>query len=217
MTGTSRILPGEGARDLGDLADLVGDVARRAVGAHALLDLGHEVVVGDAAFAEDDEERQPAGRALARHVDGERVDDVVHRQHRAVDLARAHPDPVAVDRRVGAAVDDRRPAVGELDPVAVAPDARERAEVALAVAGAVVVAPQVERHRGQRLGQHQLADLADDRRAVLVERLDLRAERARLQLALVDRAASGRRRRTREQTSVPPLIEKSQVSLPTWS
>ena len=60
-------------------------------------------------------------------------------------------------------------------------------EVAGAVARAVVVAPEEERHRGHRLGDHQLADLVDDRVAVLVERLDRGAERAALELAAVDR------------------------------
>ena len=60
-------------------------------------------------------------------------------------------------------------------------------EVALAVAAAVVVAPEVDRHRGHRLGHDELADLVQERLALLVERLDRGAERARLQLPLVDR------------------------------
>ena len=59
-------------------------------------------------------------------------------------------------------------------------------EVALAQALAVLVAPEEDRHRRHRLGDHELADLADERVAVLVPRLDLGAERARLQLAAVD-------------------------------
>ena len=105
------------------------------------------------------------------------------------------PPRLIVESR--AAVDDRRPAVGDLDPVAVAPDAGVHVEVGLAVALAVGVVPEVERHRRHRLGDHELADLADQRPALLVQRLDLRAERARLQLALVDRqrrAAADERR-----------------------
>ena len=67
-----------------------------------------------------------------------------------------------------------------------APDARIHREVALAQPRAVVVAPEADRHRGHRLGQDELAHLSDDRLAVLVERLDLGAQRPRLQLALVD-------------------------------
>ena len=113
--------------------------------------------------------------------------DLVQRQHRAVDLGRAHADAAAVDRRVRAAADDRRAALGDLDPVAVAPDAGVHVEVGLAVALAVGVVPHVQRHRRHRLGDHQLADLADQWPALGVPRLDRRAERARLQLALVDR------------------------------
>ena len=83
--------------------------------------------------------------------------------------------------------DDRGAAVGDLDPVPVAPDARVGVEVRLAVLGAVLVAPEVDRHRRHRLGQHELADLADVGVAFGVPRFDRRAERARLQLALVHR------------------------------
>src|SRR5207248_2111472 len=102
-------------------------------------------------------------------------------------LARPHPHAAAVDRRVGAPSDDRRPAVGDLDPVAVAPDAREGGEVALAIARPVLIAPEIERHRRHRLGEHELPDLVDERTTVLTPRLDLRPERPRLELASVDR------------------------------
>ena len=62
-----------------------------------------EVVVELGAVAQDDEQRHPVLLALARDVDDERVDDLVEREHRAVDLAGAHADPAAVDRRVRAA------------------------------------------------------------------------------------------------------------------
>ena len=59
-------------------------------------------------------------------------------------------------------------------------------EVAGAVAAAVLVAPEEDRHRGHRLGDDQLADLVDHGVAVLVPGLDRGAERAALQLAAVD-------------------------------
>ena len=67
-----------------------------------------------------------------------------------------------------------------------APDPRVHLEVARAVARAVLVAPQEHRHRGHRLRDHELADLIDEGVAVLVEGLDLGAERAALELAAVD-------------------------------
>src|SRR6188472_4659287 len=68
-----------------------------------------------------------------------------------------------------------------------APHAGIGLEVARAVARSVLVAPQEERHRGHRLGDHELPHPVDDRVPVLVERLDLGAERAALQLATIDR------------------------------
>ena len=64
--------------------------------------------------------------------------------------------------------------------------ARVHLEVAGAVARAVVVAPEEDRHRRHRLGDDELADLVDHGVAVLVEGLDLGAQRAALELALVD-------------------------------
>ncbi len=49
------------------------------------------------------------------------------------------------------------------------------------------IAPQEQRHRRQRLGQHKLAKLVDQRLALLVPGLDRTAERAALDLALVHR------------------------------
>ena len=161
-------------------------MAGGAVLADALADPGDEVVVERGSVAEDDEERHEAFGAGQRQVEHECVDDLVEGEDGAVDLARTHPDAAAVDRRVGAARDDRGAAVGDLDPVAVAPDAREHLEVALAVAAAVGVAPEVDRHRRHRLGDHELADLADQRLPLGAPRLELDPERAGLQLALVD-------------------------------
>ncbi len=138
------------------------------------------------ALAQDHEQRHPALGPRARDVDDQGVGDLVDRGDRAIDLRRAHADPRAVDGRVRAPVDDRRAARGDLDPVAVAPDARVGLEVRGAVARPVLVAPEEHRHRGHRLGDHQLADLVDERVAVLVPGLDRAAERAPLELAAID-------------------------------
>ena len=60
-------------------------------------------------------------------------------------------------------------------------------EVALPVALAVLVAPEVDRHRRHRLGDHELADLIDQRPSGRVPGLDRGAERPRLQLAQIHR------------------------------
>jgi len=162
-------------------------VARRAVFTDAAPDRRLELGVERDALVQHDEERHPALRPGAGDVDDERVQHLGYGKHGAVDLTRAHADAAAVDGRVGAAVDDRRVPRGDLDPVSVPPYARVHVEVGLAIARAVVVAPEEHGHRGQRLGDDELADLVDERSALLVERLHLRTERAPLQLTLVDR------------------------------
>ena len=107
--------------------------------------------------------------------------------HRAVDLAGPHPNALAVDGRVGAAVDHRRAARGDLDPVAVTPDARVLLEVARPVARAVVVPPEEQGHRRHRLGDHELAHLVDRPGCPSSSNASTAApERTALELAAVD-------------------------------
>ena len=135
---------------------------------------------------EDDEQRHPSLRAGARDVDHQGVEHLGHRLHCPVYLAGAHPHALAVDGRVRAAVDHRRATGGDLDPVPVPPDAGEVLEVAGPVARAVLIPPQVQRHRGHRLGDHQLAHLVDDRASLVVERLHRGPQRSPLELPAVD-------------------------------
>ena len=75
--------------------------------------------------ASDDEEDQLAGAALVvLEVHDQAVGDLRQLLDDGVELARAHAHAAAVERRVGAAGDDAAAALGEADPVALAPDAR---------------------------------------------------------------------------------------------
>jgi hypothetical protein len=51
---------------------------------------------------------------------------------------------------------------------------------------AALVAPEVQRHRRKRLLAHELALGRDDLFAVVVEDSDIKAEAARLELAVID-------------------------------
>ena len=190
-------LAGERPRHRLDGDHLARDVPRRAVLAHALADLARSPrrssdapsrsTTNSGIHASSPSTGTSTTSASVIGVDGE---------HGAVDLRRAHADAAAVDGGVAAAADDRRAAVGDLDPVAVAPDAGVGLEVGLAVARAVVVAPEVDRHRRHRAGEHELADLADVRVARPGPRTRSRRP-ARAPAARPRRpAARARRRRT---------------------
>ena len=103
---------------------------------------------------------------------GELLDD-------AVELGRAEPDAAAVEGGV-AAPGHHAAAVGlEDDPVAVPPDARVAVEVGRPQQRLPsVVAPEADRHRRHRRGDDQLAGLADDLAAVLVEGVRVDGQRA---------------------------------------
>jgi hypothetical protein len=117
-------------------------VSWRAVLADSRPDPRDQIVVQLDVGSEHHEERHVSLRPLAWEVDDERVDDLVEREHGAIDLRRSHPDAAAVDRRVGATGDDRGSAVGDLDPVAMPPHAGERLEVARPVPRVVRVSPE---------------------------------------------------------------------------
>ena len=96
-----------------------------------------------------------------------------------VEVAGAEADAAAVEGGVGAAGDGAGAVVGEGDPVAVAPHAREVGEVGGPQPRAVGVAPEPDGHRRHRRGDDQLAGGARRHRlAVGVERLHRAAEEA---------------------------------------
>src|SRR5204862_4103967 len=115
----------------------------------------------------------------------------------AVELPGAEADTAAVEGRVRASCDDTAAALGEPDPVALPPDSGEHVEVRAAVERAVRVPPEADRHRGHRLRDHALSELADERSPIRVERVRVDAEQASRDLALVD----GKERRAADDTA----------------
>ena len=217
LTGTSSTLP-ESVRGTASICRITSGTWRGEQSSRsARADRRDQLVRQLETRSQDDEERHERVRAVERQVDDERVDDLVEREHRAVDLGRAHAHAAAVDRRVGAAADDGRAALRDLDPVAVAPDPRIGLEVALAVAPPVRVVPEVERHRRHRLGQRRA------RRPAPVSGRPCSSQASTLQPS--ERACSSPRYTgsvgtpptNGVQTSVPPEVENSQMSAPTCS
>ncbi len=187
LTGTSIFLP-VSVRGIAGTVRISsgtwrGDRSRRI----AAVDPASQAVVERRAWLEGDEQRHPVAAVRPFETDDEAVGNLGDRLDDPVELARPEADAAAVERRVRAALDDRAASLGDPDPVTVAPDPRERLEVALPVAVAIRIVPEHHRHRRQRGGQDELAGLADDRPARLVERLDPRTQRAALELAGVDR------------------------------
>ena len=142
-----------------------------------------------------DEQQQLAGAAAGvLEVHDERVDDLGDVLDHRVELAGAQPHAAAVQGGVGAPGEDAAAALGELDPVALAPHPGVEVEVRGAVARAVRVAPERDRHRGHRRGDHQLAELADRRFVALgVERVRVDAQARPGDLALVHRLGEAAR------------------------
>ena len=107
-----------------------------------------QAVVERGAVGEVDEERHPVAAVGLFEADDQGFADLGEAFDGLVDVGGAHPYALAVEGGVGAAVDDDGAVVGEGDPVAVAPDAGVHLEVAVAVAAAVGVVPEVDRHGG---------------------------------------------------------------------
>jgi hypothetical protein len=156
-----------------------GESAARGGGAYALFQC---VIKGHASF-ERDKQVHGGGSVRVFQIDHQTVAHFGDAFDRTVHFAGSHPHAVAVDRRVGTTVDDQRSAFGQFDPVAMTPDAGIDVEVTGAVARAVGVAPEEERHRGERGSDDQFADITDQRVSLLVEDVDARTQAPALDFA----------------------------------
>ena len=125
----------------------------------------------------DDEQDELARTAVGvLEVHDEAVVDLAELLDDAVEVGRADAHAAAVERGVGAAGDHEAAALGEAHPVTHPPDAGVHVEVGGAVAAAVGVAPEADGHRGHRLADDELAELADDLVAERVVGGDVAAE-----------------------------------------
>src|SRR5581483_10270736 len=171
-----------GARDVGDRDDLGGHVPWSGVVADPLFDRGNELLGEGNALPQLDEKHH-ADIALPVLPDHQRLDDLVELLDLPVDLGGADAHPAGVQDRVRAAVDDDAAVLGNLAPVAVAPDVRIALEVGGAVPGAVGVIPEADRHGRERPGADQLALLLRHRLSGVVEHLHRHAEPLGLDLS----------------------------------
>ena len=198
LHGRLELLARQGAGDRRHCADHVRDMTRRQLRAQAGRDTRLQVVVEHDPVREHDEEDELARAALVvLEMHDETVGDLRQLLDDAVELAGAEAHAAAVERRVGAARDDAASLVGEPDPVALAPDARVRLEVRTAVERPVRVAPELDGHRRHRPCDHELAELADERSSLRVERLRGHAEQAARRSPRRRRVAAASRRRSR--------------------
>ncbi len=173
FTGSSSFLPDRVVGMEGSGMDLVGHVAGRQAAAQRLPDRVDEVIQ-PAADSQSDEQHQHPGTASIGvfEVHDQAVGDTVDGLDHAVDLAGPDAHAATVQRGVGTAGDGATALLVERDPVAVPPHPRVRLEVRGPQPRAVGVAPEADRHRRHRPGDHQLALLADDRPAGVVECFD---------------------------------------------
>ena len=185
FSGTSSFLPDNVRGTDGIGVDQVGDVAWGELGAQRVPQPRPQLVVDRRPVGGGDEQDQLAGPALVvLEVDDDAVGDLVEPLDDGVEVARPEPDAAAVEGGVRPPADLARPVVEERDPVAVAPDTRERGVVGRPEPLAGRVAPQRDRHRRHRRRDHELPGLAGF--AALaggVERLDVASEHARGDLA----------------------------------
>eukprot|EP01139_Manchomonas_bermudensis_P024013 Amastigsp_a841901_140.p2 type:complete len:466 gc:universal Amastigsp_a841901_140:208-1605(+) len=173
-------------------------MASGEVRADAGFDRSDELVVEGRVGADLDKEDDTlvAGPLLP---DADRVRDRRHRLEDAVDFRRAEANAARVEGPVRATKhDDAAGARREDHEVAVRPHVGIHREVSFAVLGPVAVAPEEHRHRGERLGTHQIAALVGDSLAVARKRVHGHTEVAALHLAAVDRKIGVRAREARD-------------------
>lgn len=125
-----------------------------AVLPYLLADALAQGLVQLAARLELDEQHHPLV-LLPLLADDDALLYLVELLHIAVDLAGADAHATRVEGGVGAAVEQDAAGLGQLDPVAVAPDVVEPLEVGGVVLFAVFVAPEVDRLGREGFGTDQ--------------------------------------------------------------
>ena len=193
--------------------DGVGDVPGGQLAAQGRAQPAGQIPVELLAGLEGDVQHQPPVPAELTGVDHEAVGYLRERLDDPVELAGAHPDAAAVQRRVRPPVDDTSAVGQDLDPVAVPPHAGEVRVVAVAVARAVRVVPEAHRHRGHRLGDDQLAHLADHRLTGGAERLHRCPEAAARDHARPDRQQRARPHEAGAQVGAAGERTQDQIAL----
>lgn len=102
---------------------------------------------------------------------------------------------MAIQRRVGAPVDEAAATLVDLDEVAMPPNAGKVVEIRFAVSRPVRIVHEVQRHRRGGARHDKLCDLIGHLLAGLVPRMHVHAEQTRLYLARV----YGQQRRTADE------------------
>src|SRR5699024_8041433 len=181
------------------------------VGADAPCDLLGKITFQIDTLFQDGEQFDLGGTVTLGHVDDKSVDDLLQCQDGPVDLAGAHADTTAVDGGVGASVDDRGTAVGDLDPVTVPPGVGVHGEVAVPQPLPGLVPPEEDGHGGGGFGHHQFADLTDQLPTVGVPGRHVHAECSGLEFTFVHRERGGAAHQAAAHVRAPAGVEEPQV------
>src|ERR1700746_162767 len=110
--------------------------------------------------------------ARACLADGERFGNLRQAPDRGIDLGGTDAYTAGIQDGIGAPVDHQAVVRGEGGVVPVMPDAGEALEVGGAVLGAGGIVPEADGHRRKGRSAHELAALAGERPAGVVEDLD---------------------------------------------
>src|SRR5690606_26443531 len=120
-------------------------------------------------------------------ADGDRLHYLVDAFHLPVDLGRADAHATGVEYGVRAPVDDQAAVGPLLGIVTMGPDPGETLEVGGAIAAAVRIVPETQRHGREGAGADQLAFFADYLFALAIPYLHRHAQARTLQFAAPDR------------------------------
>src|SRR5579884_3568027 len=167
--------------------DLIRHVVRRKVRAQPIFNVFLQLIRQFNTWTQHHKKRHIVTTTWALHPDNQTVKHLRYVLHHAIDLAAAHTNALAVDCRVRAAINHSAASGCNLYPVAMPPDSGEHLKVALAIAFALGIVPEVERHRRHRLGDDQFPHLIDQRLAVIIESLNLCSKCAALKFTGMNR------------------------------
>ena len=121
-------LAGFGARDIRHPGDNRRHVSWRGAGANPIPDIGDQRLIEGFAVAQADKQDN-AHIAVPFLPDRDGFLDGIDLLHLAIDLRRTDADAAGIEGRIGSAIDDDAAMIGDLRPVAMAPDPGEALEI----------------------------------------------------------------------------------------
>src|SRR5258706_1579774 len=142
---------------------------RRKIAANLVANVSFERVIQFYTWPENDEERHVVASSRTFQADDQAIEHLRYVFYDAIDLTAAHTNALAVNGRVGSAIDYGASPGSNLHPVAMPPNTWKHLKVAFAITLIFGIVPEEQGHGWHRFGDYQFSHFIDEGMTVVVE------------------------------------------------